>query len=143
MDSDSIEDDKVSTVSDGSFDTALTSMSEDSDSAYPIPVGESSSLGQQQYRQVISFGDSMEERTSVKIVATQLHATAKSVMFLQSPSPAQIIGELVMLTSSMTYLCTNKGDLDLEIGRGQAEKTCERYLNVRSGNAVRIQQDKK
>uniref|UniRef100_A0A7S2KDS9 Uncharacterized protein n=1 Tax=Leptocylindrus danicus TaxID=163516 RepID=A0A7S2KDS9_9STRA len=131
---DSIDvDDKVSTVSDGSFDTALTSMSEDS-----LMGGE----GQQQ-RQVISFGDSMEERTSVKIVATQLNATAKSVMFLQSPSPAQIIGELVMLTSSMTYLCTQKQDLDLEIGRGQAEKTCERYLNARNGSAVRIQQGKK
>lgn len=83
-------------------------------------------------REVISFGDSMEERTAVKIVSTQLKALPKSVMFLSSPSPEQLIGQLVMLTGHMKYICDYSSDLDLEISPHQAEKMAESVLNKRS-----------
>mmetsp|Transcript_29778 Transcript_29778/g.45577 ORF Transcript_29778/g.45577 Transcript_29778/m.45577 type:complete len:343 (+) Transcript_29778:123-1151(+) len=83
-------------------------------------------------REVISFGDSMEERTAVKIVSTQLTALPKSVMFLTSPSPEQLIGQLVMLTGHMKYICDYTSDLDLEISPHQAEKMAESVLNERS-----------
>jgi hypothetical protein len=74
-------------------------------------------------REILSFGDSMEERTAVKIVAEQLSATPKSVTFLTSPSPTQIIGQLAMLTSNMPHVSAHPASLDLEITAEQAE-TC-------------------
>ena len=41
-------------------------------------------------REIISFGDSNEERTAVKIAAGQLDATAKSVKFVDLPNPEQL-----------------------------------------------------
>jgi hypothetical protein len=80
------------------------------------------------WREVISFGDSVEERTAVKIVAQQLEATPKSVMFITSPTPAQIIGQLAMLTSRMEFLCTHNRALDLEISPSQAQKAADDLL---------------
>ena len=80
-------------------------------------------------REVISFGDSMEERTAVKIVSGQLSATPKSVMFLTSPSPTQLIGQLCMLTGHMKHICGNDGGLDLEVSPEQAEKCAESILH--------------
>ena len=71
------DDDKVSTVSNSSFDTARAELELLDDDRSVVEAGVVPP------RQVISFGDSMEERTSVSIVAAQLNATAKSVMFLQ------------------------------------------------------------
>jgi len=79
-------------------------------------------------KEVISFGDSMEERTAVRIVSEQLSATPKSVMFIQSPSPVQIIGQLQMLTSHMRFVCEHQNGLDLEISPEQAERCAELYL---------------
>ena len=73
-------------------------------------------------KEVISFGDSMEERTAVKIVSSQLEALPKSVMFVTSPSPEQLMGQLIMLTGHMKYICESKKSLDLEISPQQAEK---------------------
>ena len=73
-------------------------------------------------KEIISFGDSMEERTAVKIVSSQLEALPKSVMFITSPSPEQLIGELIMLTGHMKYICNSLKSLDLEISPQQAEK---------------------
>lgn len=73
-------------------------------------------------REVISFGDSMEERTAVKIVSKQLTAMPKSVMFISSPTPEQLIGQLSMLENHMKYICTHKSALDLEISPHQAQK---------------------
>ncbi len=86
-------------------------------------------------REVISFGDSMEERTAVKIVSSQLTALPKSVMFLSSPSPEQLIGQLVMLTGHMKYVCEQKHSLDLEISPHQAEKMAASILNKRKDNS--------
>jgi len=74
-------------------------------------------------KQVISFGDSMEERTAVKIVASQLHALSKSVMFVTMPSPMQLIGQLNLLTTYMDFVCQHPSNLDLEINPEQAKKS--------------------
>ena len=79
-------------------------------------------------REIISFGDSMEERTVVQIVAGQLSSVPKSVMFLTSPTPVELIGQLKMLTSSMSYVCDHRSSLDLEISSKQAMKCAEAHL---------------
>jgi len=79
-------------------------------------------------REIISFGDSMEERTAVKIVSGQLSAIAKSVMFISGPSPLQIIGQLNMVTSHMKFVCEHDASLDLEISPSQAQRCAETYL---------------
>ena len=79
-------------------------------------------------REIISFGDSMEERTAVQIVAGQLSSVPKSVMFLTSPTPVELIGQLKMLTSSMSYVCDHRSSLDLEISSKQALKCAEAHL---------------
>jgi hypothetical protein len=79
-------------------------------------------------REIISFGDSMEERTAVRIVADQLGANPKSVMFAQSPTPLQLIGQLRMLSNHMKFVCDNEDCLDLEISADQAQRCAETYL---------------
>jgi len=82
-------------------------------------------------REIISFGDSMEERTAVKIVSDQLSAVPKSVMFISNPTPSQIIGQLTMLTHHMNFVCEHSQDLDLEITHKQADKCAQHYLSKR------------
>jgi len=89
-------------------------------------------------REIISFGDSIEERTAVKIVSEQLDALPKSVKFLGSPTPVQIIGQLVMLTHHMNFVCSHRDDLDLEISLKQAEKCAQGHL---SRKGVSLQQE--
>ena len=79
-------------------------------------------------REIISFGDSMEERTAVRIVSDQLDSTPKSVMFIPSPSPSQIIGQLSMLTNHMHYICEHSTSLDLEISQDQAQRFFDAYV---------------
>ena len=80
-------------------------------------------------RQIISFGDSSEERTAVNIVSGQLDAVPKSVMFMNSPSPAQIIGQLHMLTNHMDFVCHASESLDLKISKEQADQFARTYLD--------------
>jgi hypothetical protein len=79
-------------------------------------------------RQIISFGDSIEERTAVRIVSEQLGATSKSVMFVQSPNPAQIVGQLILLTQHMQYVCDHASSLDLEMCANQADQCAATHL---------------
>jgi hypothetical protein len=79
-------------------------------------------------REIISFGDSMEERTAVRIVADQLDSIPKSVMFISSPSPLQIIGQLYMISNHMHYICEHSTSLDLEISHEQAQKFSDSYI---------------
>lgn len=79
-------------------------------------------------REVISFGDSMEERTAVRIVADQLSATPKSVMFVPAPTPLQILGQLQMLTQHMAFVCSHATSLDLEMNADQAQRHAESFL---------------
>lgn len=83
-------------------------------------------------REIISFGDSMEERTAVRIVSDQLDSTPKSVMFVPTPSPSQILGQLDMLTKHMKFVCEHKTSLDLEICSEEAQRCAESYLNKHS-----------
>lgn len=95
-------------------------------------------------REIISFGDSIEERTAVKIVSDQLDALPKSVMFLSNPTPTQIIGQLTMLTHHMQFVCEHVDDLDLEISLKQAEKCAQGYLARKglAGSSSRDSQSK-
>ena len=79
-------------------------------------------------REIISFGDSMEERTAVRIVSKQLEATSKSVMFINAPTPVQIMGQLHMLTNHMQFVCENSNSLDLEISKDQADEAAGSYM---------------
>jgi hypothetical protein len=87
-------------------------------------------------REVISFGDSIEERTAVKIVSGQLSAVSKSVMFVSSPTPEQLIGQLSLLTGHMKHVCENQDSLDLEISPQQAEKFASSILRRKKGSRL-------
>lgn len=107
-----------------------TTLEEQTTPSAPTPI----MLSQSMKREIVSFGDSIEERTAVRIVSDQLDATPKSVKFLTNPTPNQIIGQLVMLTHHMTYVGEHKSDLDLEISSRQAEKCATGYLQHRRGS---------
>ena len=79
-------------------------------------------------REIISFGDSSEERAATNIVSKQLGAMPKSVMFLNNPSPLQIMGQLHMLTEHMGFVCDNRKSLDLKITSDQADRFAYSYL---------------
>ena len=70
----------------------------------------------------------MEERTAVRIVADQLDSIPKSVQFVPSPSPLQIIGQLQMLTNNMKFVCEYGLTLDMEMDAEQAQTCCESYM---------------
>lgn len=111
-----------------------SSASEDSTPSLPSSSSsmhhhyKKSSSKEQQQREIISFGDSMEERTAVRIVAGQLDATPKSVMFIPSPTPVQLIGQLEMLSTHMKYICIHHKSLDLEISNDQANRCANDYI---------------
>ena len=79
-------------------------------------------------KEIISFGDSMEERTAVRIVSGQLSAIPKSVMFVPSPTPMEIIGQLNMVTNHMKFVCRHETSLDLQISAEQAQRCAETYM---------------
>lgn len=109
----SMEGTDVSAGTDVSSDSSLESMDEENSFD----------------RQIISFGDSSEERTAVNIVSGQLDAVPKSVMFMNSPSPTQIIGQLHMLTNHMDFVCHGSKSLDLQISKEQADLFARTYLD--------------
>lgn len=102
-----------------------------SSQACSSPYASTPSVVRRIRREIISFGDSMEERTAVKIVSDQLSAQPKSVMFISNPTPTQIIGQLTMLTHHMNFVCEHGQDLDLEITHKQADKCAQYYLAKR------------
>lgn len=112
----SMEGTDVSAGTDVSSDSSLESMDEENSFD----------------RQIISFGDSSEERTAVNIVSGQLDAVPKSVMFMNSPSPTQIIGQLHMLTNHMDFVCHGSKSLDLQISKEQADLFARTYLDDKS-----------
>merc|ERR1719491_1667935 len=93
----------------------------------------------EEYREVVSFGDSMEERTAVQIVSEQLSAIPKSVMFLTSPTPIQLLGQLAMLTSQMNFVCNHAESLDLEMNPHQAQKCADAFLGRKNRKSLGIQ----
>eukprot|EP00586_Coscinodiscus_wailesii_P015779 CAMPEP_0172500296 /NCGR_PEP_ID=MMETSP1066-20121228/136526_1 /TAXON_ID=671091 /ORGANISM="Coscinodiscus wailesii, Strain CCMP2513" /LENGTH=287 /DNA_ID=CAMNT_0013274449 /DNA_START=164 /DNA_END=1024 /DNA_ORIENTATION=- len=116
------EEEVVTVTDDSSTDSSFSTVP-------PKPLQKQ--LSSSHYKEVISFGDSMEERTAVKIVASQLSASPKSVMFLNNPSPVQLIGQLEMVTDNMAFVCEARKRLDLEISGGEALKSAACYLRRR------------
>ena len=77
--------------SEKSYDSlALTDVSSESEDSFTQSSPSGSSQGPSR-REIISFGDGMEERTAVRIVGEQLTSIPKSVMFLQSPTPSSLL----------------------------------------------------
>lgn len=79
-------------------------------------------------REIISFGDSMEERTAVSIVSGQMDAVPKSIKLMGSPTLLQIIGQLHMLANHMQFVCESTESLDLHITVDQADTCAASYL---------------
>lgn len=133
---DSVPDMELASTDDSSLeDNSISSAEADSPGGAFDPPSKVSSSAQAVSstpptfrREIISFGDSIEERTAVKIVSDQLDALPKSVKFLNNPTPTQIIGQLTMLTHHMKFVCEHAEDLDMEISLKQAEKCAQGYL---------------
>lgn len=60
-------------------------------------------------KNVMSFGDSMEERTAVKIAAGQLRSRAKSVKFLDAPNPRQLHQQIEVVTNCLEWIWRHNG----------------------------------
>jgi hypothetical protein len=110
------------------------SMMDDEEDEYNATMESSSNIDalewqqQPRNREIISFGDSNEERTAVKIVSGQLEARSKSVKFLQAPTLLQVIGQLHMLTSHMKFIFDSEKSLDMHITQKQADQCAKTYL---------------
>ncbi|KAG7338860.1 hypothetical protein IV203_028824 [Nitzschia inconspicua] len=101
---------------------------EEEDATAAVVMNDDSFEQQQLSREIISFGDSNEERTAVKIVSGQLDARSKSVKFLPAPTLLQIIGQLYMLTNHMQFVIDSEKALDMHITQQQADQCAESYL---------------
>lgn len=64
-------------------------------------------------REIVSFGDSNEERTAVKIAAGQLGATAKSIKFVDLPTPDQLCKQVETVTGWLSWVVGQGSELDL------------------------------
>lgn len=136
-DDSSLEDGSISSAEaespGGGFSIEKAASSASAAAPSPVPSSRPPSVA----REIISFGDSIEERTAVKIVSDQLDALPKSVKFLNNPSPMQIVGQLAMLTHHMKFVCDHAEGLDLEISSKQAEKCAQGYLARKGLGATR------
>jgi len=101
------------------------------ESSTPSCSASSTSSSEKRRREIISFGDSTDERTAVQIAASQLNASSKSVKFIAYPSPTEIIGQLSIMISQLNYICGNLKDMDVEISKPHATKTADSILNHR------------
>ena len=119
----SMEGTEVSSTS--SLSDSLSVEDDYQNSSEPCDVPEHS---EQPPRQIISFGDSNEERMAVSIVSGQLDALPKSIKFMNAPSLLQIIGQLHLLTNHMQFVCDSTKSLDMHITMEQADQYAEDYL---------------
>lgn len=67
----------------------------------------------QSLKNIVSLGDSVEERTAVKIVAGQISSRSKSIKFVDCPNPQQLCRQVEMVTHCFEQICKNATDLDL------------------------------
>lgn len=67
----------------------------------------------QQMKNIVSFGDSMDERTAARIVASQRVARIKSIKFIETPQPCQSVQQLRFVHDCLESLVHHNGDLDL------------------------------
>mmetsp|Transcript_15813 Transcript_15813/g.29217 ORF Transcript_15813/g.29217 Transcript_15813/m.29217 type:complete len:239 (-) Transcript_15813:302-1018(-) len=80
---------------------------------FNAPTSDSEELSKGALREIISFGDSNEERTAVKIAAGQLGAVSKSIKFCDLPSPEQLVRQLETLTGWLAWVVGHGAELDL------------------------------
>ncbi|GAB5029505.1 protein kinase [Nannochloropsis oceanica] len=73
-------------------------------------------------KNILSFGDSMEERTAVKIAAGQLQSRAKSIKFLDAPSPRQLHQQIEVVTDCLEWIWRHNGDLDVVLTLEQEQQ---------------------
>lgn len=88
-------------------------------------------------RQIISFGDSNEERTAVKIAAGQLKAVPKSIKFVDLPCPEQLIKQLDTVTGWLTWVCEHSSELDLMMKASITDESNESTTCAVSGTPWR------
>lgn len=119
----SMEETEVSSTS----SLSDTSMGED-DQTMENATAANDMGNKKQQRQIISFGDSNEERLAVSIVSGQLDAVPKSIKFMPSPSLLQIIGQLHLLTKHMQFVCESTKSLDMHITEEQADQYAKTFL---------------
>jgi hypothetical protein len=88
---------------------ANQAFGDDNEGSSATPRGQA----QAQRREIISFGDSNEERTAVKIAAGQLGAVAKSVKFVDLPTPEQLVKQVETVCGWLAWVCGHDQELDL------------------------------
>merc|ERR1712146_376907 len=64
-------------------------------------------------RNILSFGDSLDEQTAVKINAIQLNSRSKSVKFLDNPTFSQLFRQLEVMVEYLPWISENQQDLDV------------------------------
>jgi hypothetical protein len=64
-------------------------------------------------RNILSLGDSLDERTAVKINANQINCRSKSVKFLDNPTHTQLLRELVVMADYLPLITTDPNDMDV------------------------------
>jgi hypothetical protein len=64
-------------------------------------------------REIVSIGDSNEERTAVKIACEQLGAVSKSLKFVDLPNPDQLCKQVETVTAWLSWVLEHGSDLDL------------------------------
>ena len=62
-------------------------------------------------KNILSFGDSLDEQTAVKINALQLGSKSKSVKFLDNPSYSQLFRQLEVMVEYIPWISDNPQDL--------------------------------
>ena len=86
--------------------------------------------------EIISVGDSPEEKTATVIVANQLNSVAKTVKFLQQPSPIQILGQLELVHQYLEDVIHSRDPLDIVITPEQCRKSVEQYFQSRPAHVA-------
>jgi len=73
------------------------------------------------HREIISIGDSNEERTAVKIASGQLGAKSKSIKFVELPNPEQLARQLETVSGWLKWVVGHSTELDLMLKEGDLE----------------------
>jgi len=70
----------------------------------------------EQFRSVISIGDSLNEREAAHFASTQRQAIhAKTVKFVERPSVEQLRRQLALLTTNLQEICAHDGAFDVNL----------------------------
>mmetsp|Transcript_38603 Transcript_38603/g.89692 ORF Transcript_38603/g.89692 Transcript_38603/m.89692 type:complete len:174 (-) Transcript_38603:86-607(-) len=80
-------------------------------------------------KEIISFGDSMDEYKATLIVGKQLSAVTKSVKFIQSPTPVELVGQLAVLSKFLRAVCLPHQKKDFKMSSGLALEAAKQYLH--------------